>query len=60
MGGIKMFRQWKWQRYVLENVVNPIPAVSQYTTSLRKPYVKNWEPHAFYGHIHMKDVWLDK
>lgn len=48
------------QRYVLENIVNPIPVVSQYTTSLRKPYIQNWNPHASYGHIHMKDVWLDE
>lgn len=48
------------QRYVLENVVNPIPVTTYYVKSPKQPYVKGWEPHASYGNIHMKDVWLDK
>lgn len=48
------------QRYILTDVVNPIPLVSNYIFSPRHPYVKNYHPHASYGNIHMKDVWLDK
>ncbi|MFD1848763.1 ABC transporter substrate-binding protein [Oceanobacillus bengalensis] len=48
------------QRYVLENVVNPIPVSTYYVQSPQQPYVKNWEPHSSYGYIHMKDVWLDR
>lgn len=48
------------QRYVLENVVNPIPLVTNSVYSPRHPYVKNYHPHASYGNIHMKDIWLDK
>lgn len=48
------------QRYVLEKVVNPIPLVTNSVFSPRHPYVKNYHPHASYGNIHMKDIWLDK
>lgn len=48
------------QRYLLENVVNPIPLVTNNVYSPRHPYVKNYHPHASYGSIHMKDIWLDK
>lgn len=48
------------QRYILTDVINPIPLVSNYVFSPRHPYVKNYHPHASYGNIHMKDVWLDK
>src|SRR5690625_1570097 len=48
------------QRYILENVLNPIPVSTYYVMSPYQPYVKNYEPHASYGYIHMKNVWLDK
>lgn len=48
------------QRYVLEDVVNPIPLVTNTVFSPRHPSVKNYYPHASYGNIHMKDVWIDK
>lgn len=48
------------QRYILKNVINPIPVMSQYNAYARQPYVKNWHPHASYGYIYLKDVWLDK
>lgn len=48
------------QRYILENVLNPIPVSTYYVMTPHQQYVKNYEPHASYGHIHMKNVWLDK
>lgn len=48
------------QRYILEEVVNPIPLVTNSVFSPRHPHVKNYHPHASYGNIHMKDIWLDK
>lgn len=48
------------QRYILQEVVNPIPLVTQYQWWPRQPYVRNWNPHVSYGFINMKDVWLDK
>lgn len=48
------------QRFVLENILNPIPVSTYYVMSPHQPYVKNYETHASYGHIHMKNVWLDK
>ncbi|WP_240613561.1 ABC transporter substrate-binding protein [Pueribacillus theae] len=48
------------QRYLLEEIVNPIPLVTNYVYSPRHPHVKNYHPHASYGNIHMKNVWLDK
>ncbi|RFU65267.1 ABC transporter substrate-binding protein [Peribacillus glennii] len=48
------------QRYALKEVVNPIPLVTHITASPTQPYLKNWNTHASYGMIHMKEVWLDK
>lgn len=48
------------QRYILEEVVNPIQLVTQYVSTPRKPYVMDVYPHASYGNIHLKDIWLDK
>lgn len=48
------------QRYVLENLVNPIPLTSYHTKTPRMPYVKDSYPHASYGYGYLRDVWLDK
>lgn len=48
------------QRYVLENLMNPIPLTSYYTRTPRQPYVRDSYPHASYGYGYLKDVWLDK
>lgn len=48
------------QRYALENVVNPIPLTTHITKSPVQSYLENWYPHASYGSIHMKSVWLNK
>ena len=48
------------QRYVLENLVNPIPLTTYYTKTPRQPYVRGSYPHASYGYGYLKDVWLDK
>lgn len=48
------------QRYILENVLNPMPIVTQYRSMPIPSYVKGWHEHASYGNIHMKNVWLDK
>ena len=48
------------QRYVLENLVNPIPITTYYTVTPRHPYLKGIYPHASYGYGYLKDVWLDK
>jgi peptide/nickel transport system substrate-binding protein len=48
------------QRYVMKNIVNPIPLTTYYVKSPQQPYVKDWYPHSSYGYIHMKNVWLDK
>lgn len=48
------------QRYVLENLVNPIPLTTYYTKTPRQSYVKDVYPHASYGYGYLKDVWLDK
>ncbi|MEK4425835.1 ABC transporter substrate-binding protein [Solibacillus sp. FSL K6-1523] len=47
------------QRYVLENLVNPIPVTTYYTKTPRQPNVKDSYPHASYGYGYLKDVWLD-
>lgn len=48
------------QRYVLENLVNPIPVTTYYTKTPRHPYIKDSYPHASYGYGYLKNVWLDK
>lgn len=48
------------QRYISEEVVNPIPLVIYNMHYLSQPYVRNWHFHASYGYIHMDRVWLDK
>jgi len=48
------------QRYVLENVVNPIPITTYYTKTPIQPYVRDSYPHASYGYGYLKDIWLDK
>lgn len=48
------------QRYILEEVVNPIPVVTQYIWVPVPPYLKDRHTHASYGNIHMKNMWLDK
>ena len=48
------------QRYVLENLMNPIPLTTYYTRTPRQPYVRDSYPHASYGYGYLKDVWLDK
>ena len=48
------------QRYVLENLVNPIPLTTYYTKTPRQPYVRDSYPHASYGYGYLKDIWLDK
>ncbi|MFY0743070.1 ABC transporter substrate-binding protein [Solibacillus silvestris] len=48
------------QRYVLENVVNPIPITTYYTKTPIQPYVRDSYPHASYGYGYLKDVWYDK
>lgn len=48
------------QRYVLENLVNPIPISTYYTKTPRQPYIRDSYPHASYGYGYLKDVWLDK
>lgn len=48
------------QRYILEEVMNPIPLVTQYTWAGVPPYVKDRYPHASYGATYFKDIWLDK
>lgn len=48
------------QRYVLENVVNPIPITTYYTKTPIQPYVRDSFPHASYGYGYLKDVWYDK
>lgn len=48
------------QRYVLENVVNPIPTVTHYLDSAYQPWVRGASPHASYGNLHLKHIWLDK
>lgn len=48
------------QRYVLENLVNPIPQTTYYTRTPRQPYVRDLYPHASYGYGYLKDIWIDK
>ena len=48
------------QRYVLENLVNPLPLSTYYTKTPRQPYTRDVYPHASYGYGYLKDVWLDK
>ncbi|PYF07297.1 ABC transporter substrate-binding protein [Ureibacillus chungkukjangi] len=48
------------QRYVLENLVNPVTLTTYYTTTPRHAYVKDLYPHASYGYGYLKDVWIDK
>ena len=48
------------QRYVLENLMNPIPLTTYYTKTPRQPYVRDVYPHASYGYGYLKNVWLDK
>jgi len=48
------------QRYVLENVINPIPLITHYVETPHQPWVRDHHPHASYGNTHLKDVWLDK
>lgn len=48
------------QRYILQEVINPIPLVTQYTWAGVPPYVKDRYPHASYGATYLKDIWLDK
>lgn len=48
------------QRYVLENLMNPIPITTYYTETPIQPYVRDSYPHASYGYGYLKDVWLDK
>ena len=48
------------QRYVLENLVNPIPISTYYTKTPRPPYVKDSYPHASYGYGYLRNVWFDK
>ena len=48
------------QRYVMENLVNPIPLTTYYTKTPRQPYTKNVYPHASYGYGYLKDIWIDK
>ncbi|MFL0506203.1 ABC transporter substrate-binding protein [Ureibacillus sp. 179-F W5.1 NHS] len=48
------------QRYVLENLVNPIAISTYYTKTPRQPYIRDSYPHASYGYGYLKDVWLDK
>src|SRR5699024_9389026 len=48
------------QRYILEEVVNPIPLATYYTRMPVPPYVEGYHPHASYGLLHMKDIWLNQ
>ncbi|QCR32678.1 ABC transporter substrate-binding protein [Lysinibacillus sp. SGAir0095] len=48
------------QRYVLENLANPLPLTTYYTKTPRHSFVKDSYPHASYGYGYLKDVWLDK
>lgn len=48
------------QRYVLENIVNPLGLLTSYNRTPYQPYIKNSEPHASYGLGYLKDVWLDQ
>lgn len=48
------------QRYVIENVSNPIGLTTHITAAPYRPYLKGWYPHSSYGSLHMKEVWLDK
>lgn len=48
------------QRYILNDLVNPIEIATPYTTTLHRGYVKDYYPHASYGSIHTQRVWLDK
>lgn len=48
------------QRYIINELVNPIEIATPYTTTLYRGYVKEYHPHASYGSIHTQRVWLDK
>jgi peptide/nickel transport system substrate-binding protein len=48
------------QRYILEEVVVPIPTVTPFNELAVGPQVKGYDPHASYGFYTMKQVWLDE
>ncbi|HWK23390.1 MAG TPA: ABC transporter substrate-binding protein [Ureibacillus sp.] len=48
------------QRYVLENLANPLPLTTYYTKTPVHDFVKDLYPHASYGYGYLRDVWLDK
>lgn len=48
------------QRYISQEVMNPIPLVIYNNYYLSQPHVRNWDFHASYGWTHMDRVWLDK
>jgi len=47
------------QRYVLNNLVNPIPLTTYYTKTPRQPHIRDSYPHASYGYGYLKDAWFD-
>jgi peptide/nickel transport system substrate-binding protein len=46
------------QRYIVENVSNPVPLYVYDTQTVSAPYVHGSYPHPDYGSRHLKDVWL--
>jgi len=46
------------QRYILENVSNPVPLYVYNSPSILAPYVHDAYPHPDYGTRHQTDMWL--
>lgn len=48
------------QKYILEEVVNPVPVFNHNVITPYQPWIKNSHPHASYGNLHYKEIWLDR
>lgn len=48
------------QRYIVNEVANPIELSTPYQPTLHRGYVKNFYKHGSYGYIHLRNVWIDK
>jgi peptide/nickel transport system substrate-binding protein len=46
------------QRYIVENVSNPVPLYVYDSQSILAPYVHDVYPHPDYGTRHQADMWL--
>lgn len=48
------------QRYILEEVMNPIPVTTQYIWEPVPGIAKDRYTHASYGYTFLKNLWLDE